>query len=742
MKSFILTAFFAFFLSAVNAQVKGVVFGSLEKDKKIPLYGAKIKLLNNPDARAITKEDGTFELILPKKNLPDQMVISARGFNSDTVTVTKKDRFAGFEITLYSDQLLPEMIVAARQESHSILRLKVLHVENISADELRKAACCNLSESFETNASVDVTTTDAVSGAKRIKMMGLDGVYTQIQMENIPFLKGWDTPYGLHSIPGTWIESIQITKGSGTVVNGYESMAGLINVELKKPETAEAFFLNAYTNRFGRTELNLNGGARLDDVDKWSTAWFASGAIAPFEMDGNRDGFRDMPTGKDLSLLNRYNYEGEKMEAQFGVNFNWHDKLGGQIDQPASNPLTPYRVPIDSRRLEAFAKTGFFLKRPLHSIGIVYNAKYQTLNGTFGPRIFSGDEKRGYINAIYNGIIGSSTHNFKLGASGLYNDIQQSVDTLSSNRIEIVPGVFGEYTYEGARLSAVLGVRADYHNLYGFQWAPRVHFKYAASEYTDLRLSAGKGWRVPNYIADNLFLLASSRTWIAPDTLVPEISWNVGGSFIQRFRLFKQKGSLTVDFFHTRFENQLVTDRDADPQSIVFSNVPDASYSNSLQVELSISPVKNLEFRFAYKWLDVQSNFGGVLQQQNFVPRHRGFVNVGYKTRNKRWEYDVTCSVFGKARLPVALLPDGSLSQVNESEVFPLLSGQITHIYRRWDFYIGVENALNYMQSNPIIDAQNPYSQAFDATRIWAPIFGTNVYAGVRFSIKQSKEEE
>lgn len=727
----------AVFLGTASAQVKGVVYGSNKKEKT-PIYGAKIQLLQSRTG-TYTDEDGTFELILPKE-LPDTIVFSAMGFYSDTIVVDKKDRFIAFEVTLYSDQLLPEVVVSVKRSTHSISRLKTLHVEEISSGELRKAACCNLSESFETNASVDVNMTDAVSGAKKIQMMGLDGVYTQLQFENIPYLRGLESAFGLSSMSGTWIESIQITKGTGNVVNGYESMAGLVNLEVKKPHEMESVYLNLYLNGMGRTELNFNSGFRIND--KWSSGWLLHGSVHPFEMDYNNDGFRDMPNGSNVAAMNRYHYQGEKMEAQFGANVYVDEKVGGQIDAIRSDSAAYYNVHLLAKHIDVFAKTGFFLKKPRHSIGVVYNAKYHTLDATFGQRRFTGEEKRGYVNAIYDGIIGTTDHQFKLGISGVFSDIRQQMDSLNDDRLEMVPGAFGEYTYTGSRLSAIMGARGDYHQLFGFQFSPRVHVKYVLTEYTDLRVTAGKGWRVPNYMVDNISLLASSRQWIAPDSVMPEVSWNMGGSVVQEFKLFKQKGSIALDFYHTRFENQLIVDRDANVDQLVFKNMNGVSFSNSFQSELSVSPTKTIEIRLAYKYLDVRANYGGTLRQQAMVPKHRGFANIAYKTRNKRWEFDVTCSVFGEARLPEVRLPDGTISSDNTSEVYPLLHAQITHVYKRWDFYLGGENLTNYRQKNPIIDAQNPFSSTFNATRVWAPVYGVNIYAGVRFSIHQKENKQ
>lgn len=740
MKNIIITSICTLIFFGVNGQVKGVVFGSEVIEKKEPIWGARVKLLK-AERGAITEEDGTFEIILPK-NLPDTLVISALGFNSDTIVVTRKDRFTAFDITLFSDQMLPEVVVRAKQKGHGILRLKVLHVENIGSDELRKAACCNLSESFETNASVDVNITDAVSGAKKIQMMGLDGVYTQLQFENIPYLRGLESSFGLNSMPGTWIESMQITKGTGNVVNGYESMAGLVNIELKKPETMEKVFLNAYTNRFGRAELNFNSGYLLGK--KWSSGIFAHASTTPIAFDENKDGFRDFTNGTNFAVLNRYKYEGKNMQAQLGWNAYLDNKIGGQMSFDGSNGDTSsiYGVKLDSRHIDVFAKTGFFMKKPLHSFGVVYNLKYQTLNADFGPRRFEGEEKRVYINAIYDGIIGTSTHKFKLGSSFVYSDIEQHVDTLVDDRLEIVPGVFGEYTYTGARISAVLGTRADYHNLYGLQVAPRAHLLFTVSEYSDFRITAGKGWRVPNYLIDNVSLLASSRTWVAPDSILPEITWNFGGSYTQRFKLLKNAHSLTVDFYHTRFENQLIVDRDLDINSVVFASLNGKSYSNSLQVELEINAGKRLVLRGAYKWLDVKAEYGGELQQKVMIPEHRGLLNISYTSRNKRWLYDVTGSIYGEARLPQAQLPGGSMTVDSRSEKYFIVNAQITHIFKNWEFYLGGENLTNYTQRNPIIDAANPFSNEFDATRIWAPVIGFNVYAGFRFSLEQTKKND
>ena len=725
----------------VNAQIKGLIQGADGSQKK-PIYGAKIKLLQAKTG-TVSREDGTFELVLPKE-LPDTLVISAFGYNPDTLIVSKKDRFTALNILLYSDKLLPEILIEYRKNGHSISRLKTLHVEELTAIELRKAACCNLSESFETNASVDVNITDAVSGAKKIQMMGLDGVYTQIQMENIPYLRGLESAFGLSSLSGTWIESIQITKGTGNVVNGYESMAGLVNLELKKPDEMEKIYLNVYQNIFGRSEFNFNKGIILNP--KWSTGFLGHVSSTYGNIDRNKDAFRDLPTGDNTAFMNRWAYKGKKMEAQFGINFYRDRKVGGQTsffrNEENQVDTINYGVLINSKHIDIYGKTGFFGKRPMQSLGIVYNIKHQEIDGFFGLKTFSGLEKRGYINVIYDDIIGTSDHTIKIGTSFVAIDISQQADTLLQKRMELVPGIFAEYTYTGRRLTGVFGSRYDYHSIFGGQFSPRVHLKYLLSEMTDLRFTAGKGWRVPNFIIDNVSLLASSKQWIAPSETKPEISWNIGGSLVHEMKIFERKATISLDFYHTRFENQLIIDRDETVNTVVFSNLKNSSFSNSFQTEFSFSPIKNLDIRLAYKFLDVESKYGNEMRQQVMIPRHRGFVNLAYRSRNKRWEYDFTCSIFSPSRLPIQrdMTNDTLLISDMKSRMYPMINAQITHVYKKFDFYIGGENLTNSVQKNPIIDAANPFGSKFDATNIFMPITGINIYVGIRYAIAKTKK--
>ncbi len=738
---------YLFYLSFIcvftlNAQVKGVVLELETNQQKKPIPYVQINALGKN--AFFTDENGNFKYVV-SKNTPDTLVFSSIGYVSDTLILTKGDRFAGYEIILYPENVLGDVVITARKKSHGISRINPLQVEEIGRGELRKAACCNLSESFETNASVDVNMTDAVTGAKKIQLLGLDGQYTQIQFENIPALRGLEMPMGLNSIPGTWVNSIQITKGVGTVVNGYESMAGLINVEFINRHDLPALSVDLYGSIFGRFEANVQSGLEVGMKKKWTTGIFAHYSENFLEMDQNKDGFRDMPIGRLFSAMNQWEYSGERFEFKLTARGYQENKYSGQLRTFEPDFDTRYGAVLNQSGIEFSTKSGFLFKKVYRSLGVILNYKYNDMQFRLPQTNFQGFQNRFYGNIIYDDIFGTTSHKYRTGISLVYDELNQQLvqrnAPFDNSRVDIVPGAFFEYTYTGTRFIGVAGVRYDYHTQLKGILSPRVHGKVIVTENTDFRFTAGRGWRAPNYIVDNLSLLASSRNWIANQQFKPEVSWNGGVSFVQRFKLFNRSSSVVVDYYYTYFERQLVVDRDISFNEVVFRNLEGKSFSHALQIEFEMEPAKNFSVRLAYKYLNIQSEYGGKLQEQVLVPQHRGLISLSYSTRNKRWEFNLTGNVLGNARLPV-YEENGQLITNEWTPVYPILNGQVTHIYKAWEFSIGVENMTNFKQKDPIVDAQNPFGTTFDATQVWGPITGINAYAKIIFTLKHKNHED
>lgn len=725
-----------------SAQISGTVYGTDEFGNRETLVGAQVSLVASK-IHTQTNARGKFKLAAPTV-LPDTLIIRFIGHYSDTL-ILETNLPLELEINLFNNNVRTEVVIEARRNSTSILKMEPLFVQNLTENEFRKAACCNISEAFETNASVDVSMPDPISGQRKIQMLGLDGIYTQINLENVPYFRGLSYAFGMSSIPGTWANAIQITKGTGSVVHGYESMAGMINIELKQAESHDLLYINGYGNMFGRAELNVQTARFIGEKKKWSSALFAHGSGYFMEVDNNKDGFRDFPLGETFSALNRWSYEGKRFEMKTIIAGHYDNKIGGQLGYNPRVNSGLFGAQIRNQDLEVISKMGFFLKnRPEGSIALLSKGKIFNNSTIIGNNQYQGDEKRFYFNSIYSDILGCTSRKIQAGLSLVvaeFNErfINGPMQPKDFSRLEIIPGAYGEFTWTKNKFNMIAGFRGDYHNMFGFMPAPRLHIKYSPTKSTDIRLSGGRAWRVPNYVADNLGMLATNRIWVNMATLEPEISWNLGGSLVQSFDLGQTPFTFTLDYFHTRFEKQLILDME-DQYFVFLYNLQGTSFSNTIQGELTTEPLQGLELRFIYKFTDVRTTFGGVFQQRMMVPRHRGMFNAGYRTQNKRWEFDFTTSIMGMMRLTHIYNPDGTV-EPEETKPFAVINAQITHVWKNWDFYIGGENLTNHIQRNAIVGVDNPFGDTFDATRVYAPISGINLYVGFRYKIARKQQE-
>lgn len=732
-------------LSMLQAQeqLTGVVVQESENGEFSPVSFANVFWLNT-QIGATTDTSGTF--VLPFTKRTNKLVVSYVGYKADTIEVTQKDKMT---IILKQSNTLGTVDVVYREKSTSISYMDPLKTENIGEDELYKAACCNLSESFETNPSVDVAFTDAVTGTKQIQMLGLDGKYTQITLEQLPEVRGLASVQGLTYIPGVWVQGIQLNKGAGSVVNGFESVTGQINVELKKPETTDRWFINGYGNQGGRSELNVSLKQKVSD--KVSTGLLAHGSIRPFEIDGNEDGYLDFPTGNHINVLNRWRFNSHKgWEGQAGVRVLSEEMIGGQTafnaDAYDFTPVGAYGLGWQTNRYQGWIKTGYvFPEAKYKSIGIQASAIYHDFDSFFGTRQYDATQQTGYLNVIYQSIISTSTHKFRTGGGVLYDRYDESLDSLNFDREEIVPGAFFEYTLNVFdKFGLVAGLRGDYHNYYGFFVTPRLHMRYEIVEGSVLRFSGGRGQRTANVIAENISLLATSRQWIINGNanipgfgLRPEVAWNLGANFTQDFRLNYRPGLFSIDAYHTEFENQTVIDRDQNAQQVNVYNLSGRSYATSLQAQVDYELLRRFDVRLAYRWYDVMTTYDGFLRKRPFVATHRAFINLAYETLNG-WAFDYTINWQDKKRIPITAGNPAEFQAESESPSIVLMNAQVTKTWNeRFAFYIGMENITNVRQTNPILAGDDPYGPYFDSSLIWGPIFGRMAYVGFRLSSKK-----
>jgi outer membrane receptor for ferrienterochelin and colicins len=655
-------------------------------------------------------------------------------------------------LPVFSQENLDEVKVTKKrkglQKSYTVTGNTTL----VTSKELLKAACCNLAESFETNPSIDVNFSDALTGTKQIKMLGLTSPYLMITEENVPSVRGASQAYGLSFTPGTWVESIQITKGAGSVVNGFESISGQINTELIKPINDIPFFLNAYGSTDSRFELNTHFNTQLSK--KWSSSLFLHANTRVSEMDQNKDGFLDNPLAKQINVMNRYQYyDAEKGLVSF-INFRYMNdaKQSGEVGfdtEKDKGTTNKWGSEINTQRLDLSTKVGYVFKdKPFQSIGFQNAFTLHDQNSYYGLNVYDIKQTSFYSNLIFNSIINNTKHKFATGINFAYDNYQEFVSLKDFGRVDNSIGAFFEYTYDNDdNFSLVLGGRVDNHNRLGTFVTPRLHLRYNPWEKSVFRFSAGRGKRAANVFAENQSLFASSRALSILDTegkiygLNPEIAWNYGVSFNQKFQLFGRNADAGIDFYRTDFQNQVVVDVMQSPQEVLFYNLKGKSYANSLQVEFNYELFNHFNLRSAYKYYDIQTQYLSGVYQRPLQAKHRLFANLEYEThrteKGGQWRFDATYNWLGKQQLPVTASNPAADRLPEFSPAYSLVNAQITRVFSSsFEVYVGGENIGNYKQPTAILGADAPFGPNFDASIVYAPIFGQMYYAGLRFKLK------
>ncbi len=707
------------------------ISGKIVDTKGMPLPGVNIYWLGSTIS---TFSNSLGEFTISNHTPNNKLIFTINSFKTDTVLVNENTTQT-INIVMNEVVQLKEVAVLGKQLAVIKNRSAVFQTEKITSVELCKAACCNLSESFETNPSVDVSYSDAATGAKQIKMLGLSGAYVQMLTENIPNLRGLSSAYGLGFIPGPWMESIQVSKGTASVVNGYEAITGQINVEYKKPQNSEIVAANVFASDAGRIETNLNASAIINKHLSTGILLHASDEI--MSLDDNGDGFMDMPMVKQYNFINRWNYKKEIYTSQLFFRALSESRMGGQMDSSPENGK--YHIGIDTERYEFFLKNGFIINEAKGtSLGLIMSGSLHNQDAMYNFKHYDGHQGNMYANFIYQTNFGP-LHKLSTGASFNFDNYDEHLTATGHNNYkskEYVPGIFAEYTFNlHDKLVALAGLRADYNSVYGTFVTPRLHLKYNIADYLILRAAAGKGYRSPNVLAENTFLLASSRALTIHPNLKMESAWNYGLSAHTFIPLFGKELSITGEWYGTYFNQQVVVDMDSNPHEVTFSNLTGKSYANSYQLEANMEIVKGLTATIAHRIIDAETTVGGVLREKPITSRYKSLFTTSYQSPLKKWQFDYTVQLNGGGRLPD---PD-VMNPLWEKEFKPytVMNAQITKYFRTWSVYLGSENFSNFVQKNPIVDVQQPLSNDFDASMVWGPMHGRKIYIGLRWGVNR-----
>jgi len=737
----------AFFLPAMlacslAAQAQDMVHGTVK------VREADRTLHALPDARvgwaggaAVMSDSSGHFMLPPPAAWPAVLVTSSFTITPDSLRLEGPPK-GPLAVVVEGAVQLAAAEVSERQSSTRLSLQTLQAIESLGARELKRAACCDVSESFETNATVDVSYGDAVSGTKTIRMLGLDGKYAQIGVENVPFVRGLSANSGLTLLPGPWIAEINVSKGIGTAVNGPNAMTGQIDLHLVDPATAPALFTNFYANSNGRLELNANAAQHLGKGG--DNILMVHGSTLQTELDENHDGFMDQPLTKRFNIMDRWLQRTEHRTTQAILRYVTDQRRGGQIgDAPLGEAANGrrYKVDIGNEMADLIVKNGWILNDPAKSIGLLTGFRHHTLSSVFGASNYQGLQRSAYANLVYQQLL---KHNdqVKAGASFQFDDYSETLrqpyveGLLDLGRTERMPGVFAEYTRTRQRFTLVAGMRADFNSKYGEAYSPRLHLKYDLAPLTTLRFSTGSAFRSANPIVETPAAQASSRKVSVEGDLGFERSWNTGISLLHKFRWLGKKWSFNLDAYRTDFTAQVVADLDRSPQEVVFYMLKGPSYANSVLADVQVQLSKQVEMKASYRWYDAETTYDGKLRERPMVPAHRGLLDLGYISRNEKWRFDITLNGFGSARLPETAANPEQYRMPERSPAYATLNAQLTRVAGAWEFYLGGENLTGTIQSRQIIAPQDPFGPYFDTSLIWGPTTMQMAYFGLRYTLK------
>ena len=710
-----------------------ILFSSDNKD--YPIEGANIYWLNSSSG-TVTGQDGKFSIEKMQNN--SELVISYIGFVNDTIKVTDQKYLDHY--MKVDDNDLDEVTVVKKKNPTQRIYSMAQNVVLISEQELLKAACCNLSESFETNPAVDVNHTDALTGSKKIEMLGLKSPYILITEENIPMVRGASQAFGLSFTPGTWVESIQVTKGMGSVVNGFESIAGQINAELKKPLNDIPLFLNGFYGFDGRLEMNAHLNEKVSE--KLTTTFFLHHNRRDKINDKNNDGFLDKPLQDQNNFLNKWQYTDaiNGIVSFFNIRYLDDEKIFGMNNNESRNV---WNGEISTKRFDSSFKLGYVNPNlPFQSLGLQLSYSSHDQNSVYGFRNYDINQDSFFSNIVYNSIITNTQNKIKFGLNFTSDAYDEILNRRDISRKDNSFGGFFEYSFDNFNnLNLVAGLRYDNHNNMGSFFTPRFHIRYTPLDRFTVKASYGQGRKIANIFAENQQMFYSNRSIEIIESepgnstygLNPEKATNYGLSLDKGFNLFGGQGNFIIDYFKTDFDDKVIIDFEYPGIVQIYNATDKKSYYQSFQAEIIYS-LNRFNMTTAYKNYDVQISYNDGVKSKPLQPSEIFFLNIGYESQNnngKLWKYDFTLNRVGKQRL--MRNPRDSSSYTNKHT---FINAQITKVFsEKFEIYAGGENLLNYKQENPIIFSEDPSNSLFDASVIHGPIFGTSFYVGFRFKV-------
>jgi outer membrane receptor for ferrienterochelin and colicin len=709
--------------------------GNVLDQNENPLQGVLVFWLSSTTGTS-TNENGYFRLTrIPENKI---LVISYTGFANDSIEIPADELFT--LIHLKEGVILNEVQIDANRSSNTFSRINPLNIEGLEEKEFKKAACCSLSESFQTSNAVDVSYSNAATGSKEIQFLGLRGLYTQLLIENRPAFNGILSQMGYDLIPGTWLNKVNIQKGASTSIYGAQSMAGAINVQLKSPHDDYPVYFNLFGDLHGRMEGNLHLNKKWSA--KRASGLYLNGTYHNAGNDHNQDGFQDDPQINRINGMIRNTFFSNTWEGQLNAQMIYEKRNGGQL-----TPENPYLIHQEITHMNLSGNLGYVnFNKELQNAGSIYDIAYSKINSSYGGKPFIAEEKRVFAQLFYNHPLDEGKHQITLGPAFSYNKAKESFASLSADYDELVASLYMDYTYRddlelNNRFTFTYSQRLEF--IKGVQWLyiPRINVRYLFADDWTVRSSIGRGYRFSRLFSDNSSLLVTSKNWIIENKPELEKSWNMGLNVVGKPYLNGKEITLNLDMYYTFFTDQLVADLDYNYQNVTVYALQGSSYAFQTIITLEYPLLDRLKLKIGGKYTDSKTSYKKGLRQNLLVPEFRGLLSLDFESENRIWLWNVSGNYVGKMRLadkenvPHELIHEHS----DFSKNYVLLQTQLNYTRDRLELYAGIENILNYTQHEAIIDPANPTGPYFNAAEVYAPVAGIKPYVGIKWRFIKKK---
>lgn len=714
------------------------VTGYILDENNAPLEGASIHSLEEPSIGVMTNQKGYFELLVGSKTT--QMIFDYIGYQSDTLSL-KSYFFLNLKPTSQKSVVITELTAGAFQSKASVGQ-----VEIISAKEFSKAACCDLAGCFGTQGSVRVETNNVLTNTKSLSLLGLRSTYNQVLIDGMPLFNGLSNIYGINTIPSAVIKKIFISKGTASGIQGYEGIAGQINVITNDYDSVNKVYVNTYVNSFLESQFNV--------LSNYSLGKFTKGIFGLHttqmhnNMDRDDDGFLDMPKTERYSFSNKliFDYNAKKQhQSTFYISGIKENKLGGMSSYRSIKDTiksNTYGVAVDYSELKSYFKHAYLISEKI-LLKTQLSGFYHKQESWFGLLNYKALQTNIYGN-IEMDYKYNKDNKFTVALSHRFSNIEEKIRFNNSDTIRKYNGQYlNNWNVTGLllennnvfledKLVLLTSLRIDYYNR--VRYTPRFLLRYIPNEQHTLRYSIGTGWRIPTVFSDYQSVLGGNRNVVFSENPDVEQAINTGISYGYEWDIGVNHFSLNGDYYHTYFKNQYVGDYLSSSSQVLFYNQKNASFTDVAQLDFNAILNKRIEFKLNYNYTNAIITINGTKENQVFIPKHRLLGSLSYHLEH--WQFDFQGHWNGRQHLPNTSSNPLKYQRGNYSPGYFNANTQVTYKVKVLELYLGCENITNFRQIRPIVAWQEPFSTYFDTYSTWASNKGIEFYFGLRWFIK------